>query len=67
VTSDRFREFLASHPEYESTTRLDEIRAAEPDVIVAFDAARLLGDTAWRAIPAVAAGRVHSPPALPFG
>lgn len=46
---------------------LDEIRAAEPDVIVAFDAARLLGDTAWRSIPAVAAGRVHSPPALPFG
>ena len=29
MTPDRFREFLASHPEYESTTRLDEIRAAE--------------------------------------
>jgi selenocysteine lyase/cysteine desulfurase len=29
VTTDRFREFLAKHPEYESTTRLDEIRATE--------------------------------------
>jgi selenocysteine lyase/cysteine desulfurase len=29
VTADRFREFLARHPEYESTTRLDEIRATE--------------------------------------
>jgi iron complex transport system substrate-binding protein len=46
---------------------IDEIRAAAPDVIVAFDAARLVGDAAWRAVPAVAAGRVHSPPALPFG
>jgi iron complex transport system substrate-binding protein len=46
---------------------IDEIRAAAPDVIVAFDAARLLDDAAWRVVPAVAAGRVHSPPALPFG
>jgi len=29
VTADRFREFLARHPEYESTARLDEIRATE--------------------------------------
>ncbi len=29
MTADRFREFLARHPEYESTARLDEIRAAE--------------------------------------
>jgi selenocysteine lyase/cysteine desulfurase len=29
VTSDRLREFLSLHPEYESTSRLDEIRAAD--------------------------------------
>jgi selenocysteine lyase/cysteine desulfurase len=28
VTADRFREFLAAHPEYASTSRLDDIRAA---------------------------------------
>jgi iron complex transport system substrate-binding protein len=46
---------------------LDEIRAAAPDAIVALDAERLLADAAWRSIPAVAAGRVYSPPSLPFG
>jgi molybdenum cofactor sulfurtransferase len=29
VTTDRFREFLAIYPEYESTSRVDEIRAAD--------------------------------------
>jgi selenocysteine lyase/cysteine desulfurase len=29
VTADRFREFLARHPEYESTARLDDIRAGD--------------------------------------
>ena len=29
MTSDRFRTFLARHPEYASTARLDEIRAAD--------------------------------------
>jgi len=29
VTADRFREFVTKHPEYESTARLDEIRAAD--------------------------------------
>jgi iron complex transport system substrate-binding protein len=46
---------------------IDEIRVAAPDVIVAFDAARVLADANWRSVPAVAAGRVHSPPAVPFG
>ena len=27
MTADRFREFVGQHPEYESTARLDEIRA----------------------------------------
>jgi iron complex transport system substrate-binding protein len=45
---------------------LDEIRAAAPDVIIAADAARLVADPAWRTIPAVAAGRVHAFPRLPF-
>jgi selenocysteine lyase/cysteine desulfurase len=29
MTANRFREFLSRHPEYESTTRLDEVRAAD--------------------------------------
>ena len=29
MTADRFREFVTKHPEYESTARLDEIRAAD--------------------------------------
>jgi molybdenum cofactor sulfurtransferase len=29
VTADRFRQFLTQHPDYESTARLDEIRAAD--------------------------------------
>ncbi|HVQ13206.1 MAG TPA: aminotransferase class V-fold PLP-dependent enzyme, partial [Vicinamibacterales bacterium] len=29
MTADRFREFLAKHPEYASTSRLDDVRAAE--------------------------------------
>jgi molybdenum cofactor sulfurtransferase len=29
VTTDRLREFLAKYPEYESTSRVDEIRAAD--------------------------------------
>ena len=37
MTADRFREFLARHPEYESTTRLDEIRATGARI-------RLIGD-----------------------
>jgi iron complex transport system substrate-binding protein len=46
---------------------IDEIRAASPDAIVVFDAARVRADAAWRSIPAVVAGRVYSPPAVPFG
>ena len=29
MTANRFREFLSRHPQYESTTRLDEVRAAD--------------------------------------
>ena len=29
MTADRFREFVTKHPEYKSTARLDEIRAAD--------------------------------------
>lgn len=46
---------------------VDEIRAAAPDAIVVLDAARVRADESWRSIPAVAAGRVHSAPAVPFG
>jgi len=45
---------------------LAEIAAAPPDVAVAVDAARLRGDPAWQAVPAVAAGRVRAPPTEPF-
>lgn len=48
---------------------IEEIRAAAPTVIVATSptaAARLRADPQWRTIPAVAAGRVYAPPALPF-
>jgi iron complex transport system substrate-binding protein len=55
---------LASAPRRAWT--IDEIRAAEPAVIVAVDAARLRQDAEWQTIPAVAAGRVYSPPAVPF-
>ena len=47
---------------------IEEIRAMAPDVIVVpGGAARLRGDTAWQAVPAVAAGRVHEWPSLPYG
>jgi iron complex transport system substrate-binding protein len=48
---------------------LDEIRALNPEVIVAPSrdaAAAIQADAAWRDIDAVAAGRVHAPPTLPF-
>jgi iron complex transport system substrate-binding protein len=45
---------------------LDEIRAAAPNVVVALDAERLQAAPDWQAVAAVAAGRVHSPPNLPF-
>jgi iron complex transport system substrate-binding protein len=45
---------------------IDEVRAAEPQVVVAVDAARLRGDQHWQTVPAVAAGRIYSPPTLPF-
>ena len=48
---------------------LDEIRALNPDVIVAVSreaAAAIRADAAWRDIAAVTAGRVHAPPTLPF-
>jgi iron complex transport system substrate-binding protein len=47
----------------------EEIRALNPDVIVAASrdaAAAIRADAAWRDMDAVAAGRVHAPPALPF-
>src|SRR5690606_4944217 len=44
----------------------EEIAAADPDVVIAVDAARLAADAAWQRVPAVAAGRVHAPPSLPF-
>ena len=46
-----------------------EIRELAPDVIVAPTrdaAAAIRTDAAWREVPAVAAGRVHAPPTLPF-
>jgi iron complex transport system substrate-binding protein len=48
---------------------VEEIRAFAPDVIIAASkasAASLQADPAWREIAAVAAGRVHAPPDLPF-
>jgi iron complex transport system substrate-binding protein len=48
---------------------LDEIRALNPDVIVAASretAAAIRVDAAWREMAAVAAGRVHAPPTVPF-
>jgi iron complex transport system substrate-binding protein len=48
---------------------LDEIRILNPDVIIAANrdaAAAILADPGWSGIAAVAAGRVHAPPALPF-
>ena len=48
---------------------LEEIRALAPDVIIAAnrDAAEAMRtDAAWRDLEAVAAGRVHAPPTLPF-
>ena len=48
---------------------LAEIRATAPDVIIAANrdaAAAIRADVAWRDVAAVAAGRVHAPPALPF-
>lgn len=48
---------------------LAQVRALAPDVIVAAsrDAAATIRDSApWRDIPAVAAGRVHAPPTVPF-
>ena len=46
-----------------------EIQALNPSVIVAASrdaAAAIQADAAWRDVAAVAAGRVHAPPALPF-
>jgi iron complex transport system substrate-binding protein len=48
---------------------VDEVRALNPDVIIAANrdaAAAIRADAAWRSVPAVAKGRVHAPPALPF-
>jgi iron complex transport system substrate-binding protein len=48
---------------------LAEIDASAPAVIIAVSAAsaaRLSAEPAWREIDAVAAGRVHAPPDLPF-
>jgi iron complex transport system substrate-binding protein len=48
---------------------LEEIRALAPDVIIASSRASqaaLFADPEWRDIPAVANGRVHVPPGLPF-
>jgi iron complex transport system substrate-binding protein len=47
----------------------DEIRGLKPAVIIAAsqdNAAAIRVDAAWRDIDAVAAGRVHAPPTLPF-
>ena len=48
-----------------------QIRALRPTVIVLSGgpgaAERLRGDPTWRAVDAVAAGRVYSWPALPYG
>jgi iron complex transport system substrate-binding protein len=50
---------------------IDEIRALDPDVIVvaggAGAAARLRANPAWQSVEAVAAGRVHQYPGLPYG
>jgi iron complex transport system substrate-binding protein len=46
---------------------LEELRAAAPTVVVVADAARISADPEWQSVAAVAAGRVHAPPALPFG
>jgi iron complex transport system substrate-binding protein len=48
---------------------IDEIRAASPTVIIAASgssASRLLADPEWQSVRAVADGRVHAPPAVPF-
>jgi iron complex transport system substrate-binding protein len=45
---------------------IDEIRSAAPTVIVAAEAGRLRTEPEWRSVAAVAAGRVHAPPTLPF-
>jgi iron complex transport system substrate-binding protein len=46
-----------------------EIQALTPAVIIAPNpdsAAAIRADSAWRDVAAVAAGRVHAPPTLPF-
>jgi iron complex transport system substrate-binding protein len=46
-----------------------EVQALKPDVIIAASrdaAAAIRADNAWRDVAAVAAGRVHAPPTLPF-
>jgi iron complex transport system substrate-binding protein len=48
---------------------IEEIRALKPDVIIAASrdaAAAIRANASWRDVAAVAAGRVHAPPALPF-
>lgn len=48
---------------------VDEIRALSPDVVVVSGestVARLRGDPQWRTVSAVASGRVHAWPELPF-
>jgi iron complex transport system substrate-binding protein len=45
---------------------VDEIRAAEPAVVVAVDAERLMQAAEWQTISAVGEGRVYSPPTVPF-
>lgn len=55
---------LATGPRRAMT--VEEIRGGAPAVVIAVDAARLRADPEWASVPAVAAGRVHSPPAVPF-
>ena len=48
---------------------IDEMRALAPTVIIALNkasAAAIRSDAEWRGVPAVAAGRVHAPPDVPF-
>jgi iron complex transport system substrate-binding protein len=46
---------------------IDEIRALDPDAIIASGAAaKLRSDAAWQTVAAVAKGRVYQWPALPY-
>lgn len=47
----------------------DQIRERAPDVVIASTreaAQRMRADPEWREIPAIAAGRMHAPPDVPF-